>query len=430
MKALHCLINSFVAFTFFIVVIGFNGTSMVLGQDYQSFKLEMAQIKENTKFRVGPLRIFPAFHLNDFGYDNNVYYQHYDDEPIADFTVTLSPEFNTYAIYRRKIIFSLSIIPEFVYYLEQKQESGFNLSFRPGVKFLVLKKLVLGGEYFWNSSRHRATSEFDVRVREISKGYSGSLYFDEEKRISLGFTGSMQDILYKDVEFLNENIFFSRSLNRKEQSIHFELYYNIIDKKGDLFLRAGYTDYKFKSTQASFRNSQSYQVYTGIHFPLLGLIRGTLSAGYKKLIPRSIEERGFDGLVVNTDLRMKLSDLMFQINFRRDFQFSYWTNNIYYHEDIYGGGVRYYLKKFFRLDYSLNYGQSHYPKPIKFLGPGGEMEEIFRTDEYRIHTVGIVFKIKKEFGLGISLNFWKRDSNYNLADRERMFIGIFLTNDF
>ena len=240
----------------------------------------------------------------------------------------------------------------------------------------------------------------------------------------------MQNILYKDVDFLNQNFLFSRSLNREEQSIHFELYYNILDKKGDMFLRAGYTDYKFKSSQASFRNSQSYQVYTGIHLPLLGLIRGTLSVGYKKLTPRSMKEQGFDGLVVNTNLRMKWSNLVFQINYRRDFQFSYWTKNIYYHEDILGGGVQYYLKKIIRLDYYLNYGRSRYPKPTQYLGPRGEMKEIFRADEYQIHTAGIVFKIKKEFGLGISLNFWKRDSNYYLENRERMFIGIFLTNDF
>ncbi len=430
MKALKALTNNFVASILFFVVIGFNGTSVAFGQDYQSFKLEVARIKKNTKFRIGPLRIFPAFHLNDLGYDNNVYYQHKDEELISDFTVTLSPEFNTYAVFRRKLIFSLSINPEFVYYMEQHRESGFNLSFRPGIKFLVLKKLVLGGEYFWNSYRYRATSEFDVRVREISKGYSGSLYFDEGKRLSLGFTGSMQDILYKDVDFLNQNIFFSRNLNREEQNVHFELYYKILNKKGDLFLRAGYTDYKFKSLQARFRNSLSYQVYTGIHLPLLGLIRGTLSVGYKTLTPRSKEEQGFDGLVVNSNLRMKWSKLVFQINYQRDFQFSYWTDNIYYHEDLYGGGIQYYLKNLFRLDYYLNYGQSRYPKPIQSLGSGRDMEEIFRRDEYRIHTAGIVFKVKKKFGVGISLNFWKRDSNQYWANRERMFIGIFLTNDF
>jgi len=430
MKALIRMKSSFTATLIFTVLVTFNGTSIALGQDYQSFKQELAQIKSNTKFRIGPLRIFPTFHLNDLGYDNNVYYQHKDEEVISDYTVTFSPELSTYAVYRSRIIFSLLINPEYVYYLEQKQESGFNLSFSPGIKFLAFKKLVLGGEYFWNSRNHRVTSEFDVRVRELSKGYSGSMYFDAGKRISLGFTGSMQDILYENIDFFDNNILFSRNLNREVRSAHFELYYNILKQKGDLFLNGGYTDYKFNNVQSSFRNSQSYQVYTGIHFPLLGMIRGKLSAGYKKLTPRSKEEQGFAGLVVNSNLRMKLNNFVFQINYQRDFQFSYWTNNIYFNEDIYGGRVNYYLNRFIRLDYSLNRGRSRYPKPLQVLGPGGEIEEIFRTDEYRIHTAGIVFKIKKEFGLGISINFWKRDSNHYWANRERSFIGMVLTTDF
>ena len=109
MKVQQFLVNNFVVSLFLTVMIGFNGTPMARGQDYQSFKLELAQIKKNTKFRIGPLRIFPAFHLYDLGYDNNVFYMHKDKVPISDFTVTLSPEFNTYAIYRKKIIFSLSI---------------------------------------------------------------------------------------------------------------------------------------------------------------------------------------------------------------------------------------------------------------------------------------------------------------------------------
>jgi hypothetical protein len=240
----------------------------------------------------------------------------------------------------------------------------------------------------------------------------------------------MEDIVYEDIDSLTTDILFSQSLNRQERSAFFDLSYDVFNQKGDVFLRSGYTDYRFENIQSAFRNSGAYQISAGINFPLLGLIRGKLSAGYKKLVPRTKEEEGFSGLVVDTNLKVNWSKLSLQVSYRRDFQFSYWTKNIFYHEDIFGGGIQCYPVKFFRLDYYLNFGKSRYPKPVQLITPDGDVTELLRMDQYRIHTAGIVFKLKKKLGLGVSFNFWKRTSNQYWANRDRTFVGMFLTNDF
>ena len=114
----------------------------------------------------------------------------------------------------------------------------------------------------------------------------------------------------------------------------------------------------------------------------------------------------------------------------RDFRFSYWTDSIYYIEDRYGLGVSFYLTRFLRLDYNFLYGESKYPEITIIQIPNGHVEEINRKDIYHIHRVGFVLRIMKRTGVGIMVNMWERESNYFWADRNRMFMGGYVTYEF
>jgi hypothetical protein len=162
----------------------------------------------------------------------------------------------------------------------------------------------------------------------------------------------------------------------------------------------------------------------------LGKIRGILSLGYKKLIPREASRRGFSGLVGNTRVNFKLWRFAFSLSYRRDCHFSYGTNNIFFNEDRYGAGISYYLTRFLRFDYGLNYAKANYPVPESLRMPDGSYEEIFRSDRYRNHLVGLVFRIIENTGIGITLNFWERESNYYWANRKKVFIGGYITYEF
>ena len=189
-------------------------------------------------------------------------------------------------------------------------------------------------------------------------------------------------------------------------------------------------DYGFKHTQSNWRDSYSYQVYSGIFFPIIGKIRGTLSLGYKELVPRKEEKEGFSGLIGDTSLDLRLKSIGFRLEYKRDSHFSYWTNNVYFIEDRYEAGIYFYLTRFLRIDYSYGYGESLYPEPTTFSMPDGRREEIKRKDIYRSQVVGIVFRIIKTTGIGVKFNFWERDSSFYLESRKRMFIGGYITYDF
>ena len=422
-----------VIFSFFYLITLFLifllGSIYSYAQGYRTFRWEQEQIIKRAKWRIGPFRLYPTIRLRKIGYDDNVYYQREEDNPVSDYTGTFSPEVKVYLLFRNFLILSLTENPEYVYYFKQKRERRWNNTISPEIKFLFLNRFVISGRYSYRNRRWRASSEFDIRANELRKSYKGSLFYETDRRTSFGISTSLEKISYEDITLPGEEIYLSRWLNREERSGNLEFYYRVFSESF-FFISGGYTEYKFEHILFSWRDSYSYQAYSGIRFPFLGKIRGTLSLGYKKLLPRREEKKGFYGLVGNTsfDFRIRRFSLRFQYN--RDCHFSYWTDSVYFIEDRYGAGISFYLTKFLRLDYNFSYGEANYPEimPLRMLD--GRYEDIKRKDIYRTQTIGFVFRIIRNTGIGLMVNFWERESNYFWASRNRGFIGGYVTYEF
>ena len=399
------------------------------GQSYQVFQNELETVKESAKWHLGPLRFYPLFRMRDIGYDDNVYRQREQDDPVSDYTATLSPEINTFFLFRDTMILSFMERPEYVFYSGQKRERRWNNTFSPQVKMLLFHRFVLSAGYNYSNRRHRATSEIDVRANVKTKAYTGRILYESARRTSFGFSGRIEADRYEDITLPGEEIDLSRRLNRDVQTGNFEIYYRIFSQSF-LTLRASYSDYNFTNEESRWRDSYSYQFVSGIQFPLLGRIRGNFSLGYKKLEPRDQEKDGFTGLIADTRMDMRLGRVNLRMRYNRDCLFSYWTNNVFYNDNIYGGGASIYLTQFLRLDYDLTYERSRYPEPIPEFQPDDTVLDILRRDRTFIHSAGLVFRIVQDFGVGFKVNFWKRNSNYDIVNRQNWFIGADLTYDF
>ena len=403
--------------------------SSLYGQDYQSFRDELDYILENTKLRIGPFRIFPTFIFSDVGYDNNVYYQREEDNPVADYTATFSPQIKMYFLFRDKLIFSLTENPEYVYYNKQKRERRWNNALSPEFKLFLLNRFVISVGYSHRNRRWRASSEFDVKANEIRESYRGSLFYETPRRTSFGISASLDKISYEDITLPGEDMYLSCDLNRQEREGNFQFYYRVFSDSF-FFISGGYSEYNFEYIQSQWRDSYSYQVFSGIRFPLFGRMRGALSLGYRKLLPRQEGKKGFSGLIGNTSFAFRIMRFGLRFQYARDFRFSYWTDSIYYIEDRYGSGVSFYLSRFLRLDYNFLYGENNYPEITIVQLPDGHFKEIKRKDIYRIHTAGFVLRIIKRTGIGIMVNIWERESNYYWANRNRNFLGGYVTYEF
>ncbi len=399
------------------------------GQSYRIFDDELNGIRTAAKLRFGPLRFLPDFRLTNVGYDDNVYFRSQDDKPVGDYTGTVSPEVRAYLLLGHSVILSFTENPEYIYFAKQVPLRRFTNSFSPGARLRLFNRIVLSGDYHFLKHQRRAYAEFASLVTDTDKGVSLSAFYETPRGSAIGFSRTVERFLYEDIVLPDSEILFSQSLNRKETTGSFELYYPIF-AQSSFFVTAGATTYDFDFPSARWRNSRSFQISTGIRFPLMGRARGTLSLGYKKFTPESKARKTFSGLIADTNLDFRIGRFDLRFSLGRDNYFSYLADAFFYVENRLSPGISFRLTRRFRLDYDLQYGWLRYPEPFDILGPGGGPLEIIRKDVHRMHSIGFSIFFLRQTGLQLSYNIFERTSNAPGFGRKKNFIGVSLIRDF
>jgi len=398
-------------------------------QGYQSFRREFTLIEEETPWQIGPFHVFPRLLFTNVGYDDNIYRLPENREPIGDYTFTISLPVAAHLLLRERFILSLNYNPSYVFYAQETRERAFNHNFSPRFRWLIFNRLVLTGSYLYRHARMRANSESDFRTYETRQNVQGQLVYETGRRTSLGFSVLYSMRRYEDIELPGETIPYSVALNRDERSVQGELYYQIWTDS-QLFIEAGFGDIAFINKETQWKDSYTYYIYPGIQFPILGRLRGTLSLGYKILDPYRAKKKGFSGFVGRTGLEYELRRFTFRGGYQRDTVISFWTNNVFYIEDRINLGLSFYMSQRIRLDYDFYYGDAFYPEMEIIRLPDETYEYVNRSDQYRTHTAGFVIRIFRSAGIGITATYWERNSNFNNLNRNRSFIGGFLTYEF
>ena len=122
---------------------------------------------------------------------------------------------------------------------------------------------------------------------------------------------------------------------------------------------------------------------------------------------------------------------IWNVRFNRDNYFSFFGNNIYFVENRYQAGMSFYLTRTLRWDGSIVFGRNKYPELQQISLPDGGYEEISREDDFRTLTTGLVVRVLRSTGIGLSVNFWRHKSNYfNWGTRSNMVISGYVTYDF
>lgn len=415
--------------TLFVVAWISGSCIAAFGQSYRNFQDELTEVRERARLRFGPLRFLPAFRLRNVGYDDNVYYQRAEDKPARDYTGTISPEIKAYLLVGRSLILSFADNPEYLYYVKEDRLRTFTNSFVPGARLRLFNRFVLSGEYHFQKHQRRAFSEFSRLVTDTVKGTMAGFFYETPRGTSIGFSGTIDRFLYEDIVLPDYEARFSRSLNRKEKTGNFELYYRVFSES-TFFTKVGSTTHEFEHPSSRWRNSRSFQMSSGIRFPFMGRARGMLSLGYKKFIPEAAGRKGFSGLIADTNLNFRLGRIGLRFGLGRDNYFSYLEDVFYYIENRGNAGLSFYLTRLLRIDYDLQYGELKYPEPFKISGSVQPFLEISRKDVHRTHSVGLTIKIIRNTGINLSYNFFRRTSNAPGFNIKRNFIGISLTQDF
>jgi len=403
--------------------------SSVIGQSYYTFSSEMSGIAERTRFKIGPFRLYPTFRIRNIGYDDNVYYRREQDDPISDYTATLSPELQVNVLFRNYLILSFTENPAYMFYFKQTRERSWNNSLSSQFKILLLGRFVLTGSYSHLSRKMRATSEFSARVRTIDNRYRIGLYYETPRQTALGLSFSSGRQSFQDEDIPGQNILYNRALGRKTRTGEFEFYYRIFSESF-FFMNLGYSEYDFIDPDYRWRDAHSYHCDLGIRFPLMGRMQGLLSVGYRKMIPEKEGRKSFSGFAGSGEIEYRFKRFRIRLVYGRNSQFSYWTETVYFTEQRIGGGISFYLTRFLKLSYDIRYGENQYPESVDITLPGGSTIGLGRIDIHRMHTFGFAFRVFGSTGIGFDIDLWERSSNLYLEGRSRYFVGVSIVQDF
>ncbi len=384
--------------------------------------LALQQAVSSARWKLGPLRINPVLYLTDAGYDTNLYYG-YQGSSIKDYTVTVGPGFSVFLPIKKKIILQIVESPRYVYYHETKKERTWNNYLDARVNFALNRVFMsIGGKL--TSARQRWGTEVDIRPRRREGSYEGTLLWQATRKTSFFIQGSRTSYDYENLVFDAFNL--RDRLNRREDRLSFRSYYQL-SYRARLFLQGEYGSFTFKNQAPLKKDSRSYDLSAGLEFAPRGVVRGQVRFGYKIFEPLERTRKAFRGLAGDSRISVRLlRPLTIRASYARDTQFSIWYDNSYYIESMAGAGASLYLFKKVRLDYDYWDGRNRYPES-QAVAPGAQAK---RRDDYRIHSVGLYFRLKKNIGAGLIANRWNRDSNINWEIAKRDFVGMNLTYDF
>lgn len=400
------------------------GAGVVFGQSYVAFQEEWRRIVEGLRFSLGPLKIDPAFSLRNLGYDSNVYF---GNQGVGDYTGTVSPSVTVYLPFRRSLILYVRENPEYNYYLHEKALRAFTNSYGAGLKYLLLGRFVLTAATQYNEYQRRISTEVGSPTRDVSRTVSAGLYYETARKTSFGITAQSTRFSYQDLATPEGEIALSQTLNRKETNASAEFYYRIFSDS-QFFLRGGATEYAFDNPLGADRNSTSYQGYAGVRFPLLGRLRGTISIGYKRLAPRLKELASFGGLVGDTELEARFGWFSLRALYQRDLVFSYYEDAFAFIGNRLSGGFSIYPANFLRLDYGYEIDDSDYPDDwtrASALAPAAH-----RRERQELQTAGIILRLWRTTGFGITFNKSVWTSSVQGFHRNRNYIAAYVTQAF
>jgi hypothetical protein len=382
--------------------------------------LNLEHAVRQAALKIGPFRVRATLTFTDAGYDSNVYRT--AANPIKDYSVTAGPAFYVYLPIKKKLIFSVYESPQYVYFFETKRERTWNNYLTAQVNF-AFQRLFLSACAGLNVAREIWNTEIDIRPQRKEQSLKGDALWQVSRKTSfqLGFRQSKYQ--YEDLSLGAANI--KETLNRTERYLSGALYLQLTGKvRGGIEYELGRFEFQ---NPASPRNSESRAIYGKMDLAPIGIISGRVRIGYKDFRLRNGFSARFRDLAGNTDVSIKFGQRMkLRATYTRDVQFSAWFGYAYFIDNRAGAGASFYPFNKIRIDYDYFAGKNFYPAG-SLTGEGTDTE---RTDDNKIHRVGIYLRIKGRTAFGITMNWWRRDSTLAGFSGERTFVGANLIYDF
>jgi len=373
-------------------------------------------------WRLGPLRLQLNLTVRDAGYDSNVYGNLY--APVRDYSLTAGPELKLYWPVHNRVLFYVSESPQYVYFLKMRRERTWNNYFT-AEGYYALNRLLWTLGTSQSTAKSRVTPEIDIRSQIKQNSVYGSLLFQASPKTSVLFRYTHNFFGYENFQL--EGASLRDRLDRNEDLWNAKFHYQLSPQK-IYFVDVQYGIYNFVDSQSQ-NDALGYAVRAGVDYTPSEKVNGSISLGYKTVQPLKGGRRNYGGFIADTKLSFRVLRIFkARLTLLRDMPFSFIYSDTYFLLYQVGAGLSMYPSLNIRLDYDYYYAGFSYPE----IGPSRLVSNVMDSygDTYDAHSVGIIYRLKKNIGLGMTVGAWRRRFSYLNANSVRYYVFANLTYDF
>jgi hypothetical protein len=390
-----------------------------------STKEEIRRDVDESRFRLGPLRLSPRFSIQNLGYNDNVFGATSADpgSSVSDYTATVSAGVRATLPLSSKVTLRTDVLPAYIWYAHEVERRSLAGTLSASL-FALFNRLTFEATGFTSRADTVVSSEVAAIQRETVKAGRADLEIAFLRRLSLIASGDYQQRRYSLGGAEPPSPIDVARNDRKEWASRAGLRYRFSELV-DVSAGVEVTWTEFYLEEQS-RDNTSQAAIVGVHVERPRFVLN-LSGAYRKGEERhgsgfpAYEEPTGSGFASITLVR----PLDLELTGRRRISYSLSAESPYYFETRYGAGLKLRIGARVTLGAFGELGTNRYPS---FANTGG----VRRTDDAAVYggTATIVFA--RNVSANASFTRSRYDSNIDTFDRRynQFGVGITVGGDF
>jgi hypothetical protein len=273
---------------------------------------------EGPPAQARPLVVSPTISLTDVGWDDNIFRVNEADNPIGDFTGSLSPAAQASLRIARLNVTGRSRL-DFVYFQHTSDLNSIDADNSARVDLLLGRFLpYVGGD--WVNARHRRNLEIDLPVRRVNSSWYTGVDVRLSGKTTIGVMTMRPHENYQgDTIYLDTDLAQQLASDVRIDGVHVRYRLTPLTTVGAVF-EQDQTEF----ADAAERNSEGYRAMSVVEFRPLAAVSGSARVGVRKRTFLDGNASPFQGTVTRFDLAYTLLvRTRFTVSGQRDLSNSY-----------------------------------------------------------------------------------------------------------
>lgn len=373
----------------------------------------------SVRVRMGPLWMTPRLELKNIGVDTNVFNEPDDQNPKQDFTITLTPAMDVWLGMGRSWL-KFTAAEDLVWYnqytTQRSANEHFDLSWR-----MPINRVAFTISPTYVSTNERPGFEIDARVHHSEWGGKAQVDVHALAKTSFGIMGSYKDIRFDDASYQGSNL--HDELSRTETIGGFSVRHDLTPLTAIVVSVEQQQD---RFQYQPLRDTDSTRIGATVSFDPHALLKGSASFGYRDFHPVDGSVPGFNGFTTVGDLSYTLlGTTRFQVQFKRDVQYSYDINQPYYLESGVDGSIAQQI--FGPIDAVVRAGLTSLAYQDR---TGAAVAVADRVDDNHMYGGGIGYHFSNGLRVGFNVDYYRRTSDLEQRRYSGLKYGASATYEF